>query len=253
MRLFLSRQPQLPVSYNCFMRLLTTTPTKKIEVLGSIPYFQGLDVEELEILAQEMSLRQYSPGETILWHGEPCSGLCSVHRGSVKLFRLSARGRELVIRIFGPGATFNEVPVFDGGPNVVNVAALEESEIWVIDPTVIQKLLHSDPAMADAVIQTLAQNLRHMIELIEELSFYQVTHRLARLLSQVPPEALDGQGVGRLTQDQLAARLGTVREVVARSLRELERSGAIQVKRRQIQVINKELLEDWAQGPYHST
>jgi len=106
--------------------------------------------------------------------------------------------------------------------------------------------------MADAVIQALAQNLRHMIELIEELSFYQVTHRLARLLSQLPAEALDGQGVGRLTQDQLAARLGTVREVVARSLRELERSGAIQVKRRQIQVINKELLEDWAQGPYHS-
>ena len=233
------------------MKLLPTSQTQKIEVLRSIPYFQALDSDELDILSQGMSLRLYQPGETILWHGEACVGLCSVHRGGVKLFRLSARGRELVVKVFGPGATFNEVPVFDGGPNVVNVAALEESEIWVIDPTVIQKLLHNDPAMADTVIQTLAQNLRQMIELVEELSFYQVTNRLARLLSQLPAEALEGQTSGRLTQDQIAARLGTVREVVARSLRELERSGAIQIQRRQIQVINKELLLDWAQGPYN--
>lgn len=233
------------------MKLLPTNQIQKIEVLGRIPYFQALDANELEILSQGMSLRLYQPGETILWHGEPCTGLCSVHRGGVKLFRLSSRGRELVVKVFGPGATFNEVPVFDGGSNVVNVAALEESEIWVIDPIVIQKLLHTDPAMADTVIQTLAQNLRQMIELVEELSFYQVTNRLARLLSQLPAEALEGQSSGRLTQDQIAARLGTVREVVARSLRELERSGAIQIQRRQIQVINKELLQDWAQGPYN--
>lgn len=233
------------------MKLLSPTPIQKLDVLSKITYFQALNADELDFLSQGMSLRLYQAGETILWHDEPAGGLCSVNRGSVKLFRLSSRGRELVVKVFGPGSTFNEVPVFDGGPNVVNVAALEESEIWVIDSDFIQKLLHSDPAMAGTVIQTLAQNLRQMIELVEELSFYQVTNRLARLLSQLPTEALDGQSSGRLTQDQMAARLGTVREVVARSLRELERSGAIQVQRRQIQVINKELLRDWAQGPFN--
>lgn len=233
------------------MKLITTTHAQKLEVLSNVTYFKGLNQDELIFLAKGMSLRLYHPGEIILWHGEPCGGLCIVHKGSVKLFRLSARGRELVVKAFGPGETFNEVPVFDEGPNVVNVAALEESEIWVIDPAVIQQVLHSDPAMADAVILNLTQNLRQMIQLVEELSFYQVTNRLARLLSQLPAEALDGQSSGRLTQDQIAARLGTVREVVARSLRELERSGAIHVQRRQIQVINKELLQDWAQGPYN--
>ena len=71
-----------------------------------------------------------------------------------------------------------------------------------------------------------------LVNKVEELSFYQVTNRLARLISQLPEEQLTGQTASRLTQDQMAARLGTVREVVARSLRELQRSGAIQVRRR---------------------
>ena len=80
---------------------------------------------------------------------------------------------------------------------------------------------------------------------VEELSFYQVTNRLARLINQLPAEQLEGPKETRLTQDALAARLGTVREVVARSLRELERSGAIRVNRGQIQVIDHERLLEW--------
>ncbi len=95
----------------------------------------------------------------------------------------------------------------------------------------------------------LTQNLRMLVGIVEELSFYQVTHRLARLISQLPAEQLSGESSPRLTRDQLAARLGTVREVVTRALRDLERSGAIRVGRRQIQVINEERLRDWAQEP----
>lgn len=233
------------------MKLLPTTQARKLEVLRTVTYFKDINQEALNILAVGMNLRVYQAGETILWHAESCDGLCVLHKGSVKLFRLSARGRELVVKVLGPGATFNEVPVFDHGPNVVNAAALEECQIWVIDANAIQQVLYDDPAMAEAAILNLAHNLRQMIELVEELSFYQVTNRLARLLSQLPVEALEGQSSGRLTQDQMAARLGTVREVVARSLRELERSGAIDVQRRQIRVLNKDLLLDWAQGPFN--
>ena len=80
---------------------------------------------------------------------------------------------------------------------------------------------------------------------VEELTFYQVTNRLARLINQLPAEQLEGPKEARLTQDALAARLGTVREVVARSLRELERSGAIRVNRGQTQVIDHERLLEW--------
>ena len=99
--------------------------------------------------------------------------------------------------------------------------------------------------MAGAVIQKLTENLRTLVEIVEELSFYQVTNRLARLIGRMTPEQLNE----RITQDQLAARLGTVREVAARSLRELERSGAIRVARRKIQVLDAAILNEWAAGP----
>jgi CRP/FNR family transcriptional regulator len=88
-------------------------------------------------------------------------------------------------------------------------------------------------------------NLRMLLATVEELSFYQVTNRLARLIHKLPTEQLQGSKEGRLTQDDLAARLGTVREVVARSLKELERSGAIDVNRGQIKIVNDERLVEW--------
>jgi CRP/FNR family transcriptional regulator len=105
------------------------------------------------------------------------------------------------------------------------------------------------PEICQAVIQNLTKNLRMLVSLVEELSFFQVTNRLARLISQLPEEQLGGQAAQRITQDQLAARLGTVREVVARSLRELERSGAIRIGNRQIRIENPQVLQDWAQTP----
>ena len=157
--------------------------------------------------------------------------------------------RELIINVFEEGATFNEVPAFDNGQNPVNVAALEDSEIWVVEAEVIRKTMQQHPEMCASIITNLTQNLRMLVGKVEELSFFQVTNRLARLINQLPEEQLVGESTQRITQDQLAARLGTVREVVARSLRELERSGAIQVKRRQIQIVDQEILSEWGEYP----
>jgi len=78
------------------------------------------------------------------------------------------------------------------------------------------------------------------------MAFFQVTHRLARLISELPPEELSGEAA-HWTQEQMAARLGTVREVVARSLKELERSGAIRLDKRRIRVSDPDVLAQWAQ------
>jgi CRP/FNR family transcriptional regulator len=229
------------------MQLIPVDLPDKIDALRRNSYFQGLGEPILKQLADGTSLRRYEPGEPVCWQGEVCNGLFILRKGSVKLFRLSPRGRELIIRTFSEGATFNEVPAFDRGENVVNVATLETSEIWAVDPQVIQRTLSEHPEMAALMIQNLASHLRMLVDKIEELSFYQITNRLARLLNDLSPDQLSGGSEMRLTQDQLAARLGTVREVVARSLRDLERSGAIRVERRQIEVLDREVLQDWAQ------
>jgi CRP/FNR family transcriptional regulator len=229
------------------MQNIPASNENKIQALAQNPYFSGLTVDLLETLAQGTHLRRYERGEVICWQGEPCTGLYILADGSVKLFKLSPRGREFIIRVLLEGATFNEVPVFDYGANAVNVAALEDSEIWIVDAAIIRQAMREQPEMAQAVIKNLTANLRMLVNLVEELSFHQVTNRLARLIAQLSPDQLGGQSNPRLTQDLLAARLGTVREVVARSLRELEGSGAIRVQRRQIQILDESLLRDWAQ------
>lgn len=226
------------------MQNIPVSQSEKIQALQRNPYFTGLSERILTNLANGAWLRRYERGEVICWQGEPGPALFILQRGSVKLFKLSPKGRELIIRVLEAGASFNEVPVFDSGPNPVNVAAIETSDIWAVDAGIIRQSMAANPEMAQAVIQNLSRNLRALVSVVEELSFCQVTNRLARLISRMAPEQLAEQ---RPTQDQLAAQLGTVREVVTRSLRDLERSGAIRVERRQIQVVDEIILRDWAQ------
>lgn len=229
------------------MNKIAAGQNQKITALRSCVYFSSLSEEALAGLCPNVSLLHFEPGEVICWQGEPCAGLYLIRTGSVKLFKLSPKGRELILRVIEEDTAFNEVPVFDGGPNVVNVAALEDCEIWRIDTFAFHRLMNENPELAQAVILALSSNLRKMVSMVEELSFHQVTNRLARLIVQLSAVQLEGQTNPRLTQDQMAARLGTVREVVARSLRELERSGAIRVQRRQIRVLNPDMLAAWAQ------
>ncbi len=227
----------------------SVTTAEKIEALRQSVYFHRLSDDLLIGISQGMHLYSYRPAEMICWQGEECSGLHIIRKGSVKLFKLSPKGRELILRVLEERTTFNEVPVFDSGVNVMNAAALEESEIWLIDQFILRHALSENPELAQAVILNLSENLRMLVKMVEELSFHQVTNRLARLIFQLSPEQLHGQTSQRVTQDQLAARLGTVREVVARSLRELERSGAIRVYRRQIHVTDSLVLAAWAYEP----
>jgi CRP-like cAMP-binding protein len=191
-----------------------------------------------------MQLREYERGEALFWEGDPCAGLHIIEQGFVKLYRLSAQGRQYIVRVLQEGDTCNEVPTFDGGTNPVNVEALETTRVWVIQPEILGELLPRHPEFAQKVINNFANNLRGLVRMVSEMAFYQVTHRLARLISEQTSEELSRPP---WAQEQLAARLGTVREVVARSLKELERSGAIQMDKRRIEVSDPDVLAQWAQ------
>jgi CRP-like cAMP-binding protein len=231
------------------MYLRPTSLNQKLESLRGCSYFKCCSLDILQKLAAGMALYQYDPGEVICWQAEECRGLYLLERGKVKLYKLSSLGRELIIQILEPGTSFNEVPVFDQGGNEVNVAALEESEVWLVDKALLQQMTRQSAELAQAVIANLCSHLRTLVRLVEEVSFYQVTNRLARLLAQLPAEQLRGSKAQRLTQDTMAARLGTVREVVARSLRDLDRCGAIQVRRGKIYILDEALLNQLAQNP----
>ena len=226
------------------MHTLSVDSSLKLNLLHKNEYFEGLDEGLLKQVAAHMQLREYERGEALFWEGDPCSGLHIIEQGFVKLYRLSPQGRQYIVRVLQEGDTCNEVPTFDGGTNPVNVEALETTRVWVIQAEVLRDLLRAHPEFAQKVIDNLAKNLRGLVRMVSEMAFYQVTHRLARLISQQPSDELSG---APWTQEQLAARLGTVREVVARSLKELERSGAIQMEKRRIEVSDPDVLAQWAQ------
>jgi len=212
-------------------------------------FLSGFSAPFLNALVQGARKRVFSANQTLFWEGEPCAGLHILESGAVKLFKMSPNGRQLTIRIIEtPGQSFNEVPVLDLGKNAVNASALEDTLVWIIPTETVQAAMRAFPDQYQTIILKLSANLRGMIQLIEDLAFFQVTARLARLLLSLPPHRLNGEKGQRLTQQELAARLGTVREVVARSLRDLERSHTIQIHRRQILILDPSRLQAWASG-----
>jgi CRP/FNR family transcriptional regulator len=207
------------------------------ELLKSIPYFAGLGDTELEAVQRLTFERSLSRNEVVFLEGEKSEAMYFVVSGRVKIFKTSPEGKEQILRIMNPGDSFNDVPIFDGGPNPASAAALEPTLIYGIRGEDMRRLFWEYPSVATKVIEILALRLRHMVSLVEDLSFRQVTGRVAKVLLEQGEEK-------RLTQQEMAALVGTAREVVGRSLKVLEAEGAIRLDRHRIVLLDRSLLEE---------
>ena len=193
------------------MKLIDTSQSQKINTLRGNTYFTDLSEALLKEIAPHMQLREYQRGDVLFWEADPCVGLHIIESGSAKIYRISPQGRQYIVRILQEKDTFAEVPAFDGGLNPVNVEALETSRVWVVEGEKLRSLVVLYPAFAQKVLVNFGEMLRNMVRMVSDMAFYQVTHRLARLISELPAE----EPPRYWTQEQLAAQLGTVREVVA--------------------------------------
>jgi CRP-like cAMP-binding protein len=212
------------------------------KVLSSVSYFARLDQQTLNKVAVTAVPRTYDPDQLVILEGEPASGLFIVEYGWLKVSKIALDGREQILQLLGGGDVFNAVSVFTGAPNPASVTALEAARLWIIDRTTMLNLLDSNPGMARLVIQDLADRLTHLISLVEDLSLRTVEARLARLLLQQS----SGDLVQRkkwATQTEIASRLGTVPDVVSRTLRKLADRGLIEIDRKEIRILNRDELE----------
>ena len=218
----------------------------KLEFLKSLPYFGGLDAATLDRIARETQELSFDRGQVVFLESDPCRGLYVVKEGLVRVFKTSPEGREQVMSIARPGQTFNLVPVFDGGPNPATATALEKTEALLIPKETFQSLTRDCPP-AQAIIKMLAGHLRRVTTMVEDLSFRTVVSRLAKLLL----ELASGQGGAaagqQLTQEEMAARVGSVRDVVGRGLRQLEKAGAIRMARNRLLIVDADALRDLAE------
>lgn len=216
--------------------------SRLVEILAANPIFQGLDEPTLQALALGTTWREVDAGEVVVLEGEAQPGLYYLHHGWVKVVKTSPTGREQILRFLEPGDTFNEIAVFTDRPNPATAVALEPAAVWIIPRAMLSRLIAERPAFAQQVIANLAGRMLYLVSLVTDLSLRPVTGRLARLIL----DEAQGEALVRprwYTQAELAARLGTVPDVIQRALRNLEQEGVIAVERDQIQILNRPALE----------
>jgi len=219
----------------------------QLEFLKSILYFSDLGLAELESIRKLVFEKTADRAEVVLLEGESAANLYFVASGAVKVFKTSAEGKEQILSIVRPGESFNDVPIFDGGPNLASARTMGPVLLYGIKKNDMEAILRDHPQIALNVIKVLARRVRHLVSLVEDLSFRHVISRVAKILF----EHIGGEmGRGpRLTQQEMAAMAGTAREVVGRSLKALEEEGAIKLDRHRIIITDKEALQKIMEVP----
>lgn len=220
----------------------------RVECLRSVPLFADLSERELGLLADRALSREYEPGEIIFSEGDPCEGLYVIHSGNVKLFNTSASGREQVLLVEGAGNSLAELPVFDGGTYPASTAAVERCTLLFISKRDFRKLCLERPELPLKVLKVVSSRLRQLVGIIEELSFTTVRNRLAMLLLQ------EAKGKGQKTSrgiefilkvsnQELAFQIGTVRELVSRNLSYFQSKGILKIEGRTVIIADLSALE----------
>lgn len=216
--------------------------------LTRVPLFSGLSERELAFVLERVVSRSYSAGQIVFHEGEPCAGLYVVESGSVRIFKSSAGGREHVLSIEGPGGSVAELPVFDGGNYPASVVAIEDSVLLFVSKQDFQGLCLAHPEVALKVLKVVGARLRRLVGIIEELSFTTVRHRLGAYLLRLAQK--EGKKVAAgveimlpANNQELAAHIGTVRELVSRNLSRLQAEGVLTVDGRTVVIRDVKALE----------
>lgn len=197
------------------------------EHVRQIPLFASLDEETLVKVGNTTVVQNYDRGEVIGVEGERGGPMRYVRTGLVKLATTSVDGREQVLRLVPAGQTFNLVAALDGQPSAATATALDLTIIHAIPRRVLTRLLTERPDVAQAALQVLAADTRDMIALAKDLALYHVSERVARLLLDQERCSCERCRGHYMTQQEMAAIVGTAREMVGRALHEFQAAGII--------------------------
>ncbi|MGB5959757.1 MAG: Crp/Fnr family transcriptional regulator [Coleofasciculaceae cyanobacterium] len=217
--------------------------------------FQGLSPSQLPPLLQIARLQTWQKDEVIFNQDTPAIGFFVIKTGRVKVFKISPTGKEQILSIFEMGDNFAEVAALDGRTFPASAAALERVELIFFPRQAFLDLMYQDPGIAINMLISLSQHLRHLVSLIEDLSFKDVPQRLAEYLlalsngsSQSSDNCSKSSNVVTLslTKSQLAAALGTIPATLSRAFYRLSSEGIITVNGAQIELLDRQRLQKLA-------
>ncbi len=215
--------------------------------LAKAPIFADLTQAEMNYLAQRAVPRRFDSGELIFSEGEPCPGLYVIESGFVKIFKSAPSGREQVLAIDGPGHSIAELPVFDGGSYPASAQAVQDTILLFVSKQDFNSLCLEHPKVALKVLRVVGRRLRGLVAIIEELSFTTVRSRLASLLLRLARNGKKTAAGIEVTlpasNQELAAQIGTVRELVSRNLSRLQAARIIRLDGRTVVIPDLKALE----------
>lgn len=212
--------------------------------LANWPLFAGLDVSTLQQVASSLRRRICGPGQVIATEGTPSQALYVVAEGTVRASQLSLEGREHVLAYLGPGECFDLAACINGGDHLATLEASTDAVLYELPRDRFELLMRTSPFFSLAVARQLAYNERRLTAKIKDLALYSVRARLARFLLTFAEKS---PAQRRWTQETIAAHIGTVRDVVGRTLRAFEEEGIIRRERGRMIVMNRQALEREAQ------
>lgn len=222
---------------------------KLIEQIAVIPLFEGLPAEQQSDLASIALDKSFKRGQTVFSEGEPGAGFYVVSAGRVKIFKISAEGKEQILHIFGAGEPFGEVPVFEGRRFPAHAVALEDSRFLFFPRPAFMDLIKRNPSLALNMLAILSRRLRRFTVLVDNLSLKEVPGRLAAHLLYLSESQGGADEVSLdLPKGQLAGFLGTIPETFSRILTRMVKQELIAAEGPRIRILDREGLSDLAEG-----
>ncbi len=219
------------------------------DALAAVPLFAGLDADGLEGLVKGMRVRRFRRGETVFHLGDPGEALFIVMAGSIKITLPADTGDEAILATLRPGDFFGELALLDGAPRSATAVAIEPTETYILARERFRELIATEPVMREALLATLAAEVRRLTHHVEELHFLDITGRLASRLARLAAESgashlPDGsiRLAGPLTQGDLAAMIGCTRQSVNKLLGLFTDDGLIRLEKDRIVIIDLEGL-----------
>ena len=217
---------------------MSTNTDLLLKRLHAFEFLRGLDEGALTQIAESAAWKVYPPDAVIFWEGDHESNLYFLQYGSLKVLKSSPDGREQVLRFINAGEVFNEVGALAKRPNPATAIALEESGLWLIPRQALDKIVLAHPQVAIQIIENMADKIIGLVTLAADLSLKTVEARFAKLLL----DSAEGDVIERrrwTNQTELASHLGTVPDVLSRVIRELTKSGLIEIDRQSIRILDR--------------
>ncbi len=212
-----------------------------MSVLKSVEIFSGLSDAELVALEESSIRRSYPKNTVIINENDVADSLYVIESGKVKVYCSDKNGKEFIMNTLGSGDYFGELALLDDDRRSASVRTMEKAEFCIIYKQDFNQVLDQHPNIAKTLIRNITRRVRALTEKVKSLALQDVYGRVTKVLNSLAIERNDEFYVEeKLTQQDIADRVGASREMVARILKDLTIGGYISFENRHI-VIHRRL------------